>query len=65
MARVVNAKHSTLIGTPKQLRELLRLLGGSGSAVVDLQFSNIFVLDSAVTGQQLGQALKISPKPSK
>jgi len=59
MAQVVDAKYSTLIGTPKQLRELLRLL--RGSATVDLKFSNLVVLDKIDLGK-LQAALETTPR---
>jgi hypothetical protein len=62
MARVVDAQHSTLIGTPEQLRNLLALLAGKGAAVVNLKFSNFVVLDKPLSQKQLEAALRITPK---
>jgi hypothetical protein len=61
MARVVNAQRSTLIGTPKQIDVLFRLLCGKGAAVVDLSDSNMVVLDKPLTQQQIEAALRIVP----
>jgi hypothetical protein len=61
MARIVNAKLSTLIGTPKQLRELLDLLAGKGAVIVNLDMSNFVVLDKPLTQQQIEAALRIVP----
>ena len=57
MARVIDAKHSTLIGTPQQLLRFLQLLGGKRSAVVDMKFSRFVVLDKPLTERQLHEAL--------
>lgn len=58
MARVIDAKHSTLIGTPEQLQRFLRLIGGHrSSSVVDMKFSRFVVLDKPLTERQLHEAL--------
>jgi len=63
MARVINAQHATLIGTPERLRELLTLLRGrTGAAVVDLRFSNIVVLDRPLDGEQFRDAIATTPR---
>ncbi len=62
MARVIDAKNSTLIGTPKQLQQLLRLLTGGKTAIVDLKFSNLIVLDKPLTEKQLRAALETTPR---
>ena len=62
MAKVVDAKYSTLIGTPAQLRELLKLLSGGGASVVDLKFANLVVLDKPIDGTKLRQALETTPR---
>lgn len=61
MAHVVDARHSTLIGTPEQLRNLLALLIGTGTSVVNLQFSNFVVLDKPIGGKEFEAALRIVP----
>ena len=62
MARVIDAKHSTLIGTPEQLLRFLQLLGGKRSAVADLKYSKFIVLKKPLTKEQLKQALATGTK---
>jgi len=52
MARVIDAKYSTLIGTPSDLRKLLDVLA-AGASVVDLKHSRIVVLDQPPDRQAL------------
>ena len=61
MARIVNAQHATLIGTPQQLRTLLGLLA-RGAQVVDLRFANVVVLDSAPSLEHFKAALATTPQ---
>lgn len=61
MARVINASYSTIVGTPKQIQEMLRLLIGERSAVVNLDYSNFVVLDKPVTTAQLAHAIETTP----
>ncbi|MFH1417281.1 MAG: hypothetical protein ABII12_03225 [Planctomycetota bacterium] len=61
MAQVVDLKYSTLIGTPKRLMEIMKLLGGSGASAVDAKFCNLVVLDKPVTREQLVDALATTP----
>jgi hypothetical protein len=61
MAGVVDAKYSTLVGTPEQLRTVLRLLSGDPPGVVDLKFSNLVVLDAPLTRAALREILETAP----
>jgi hypothetical protein len=61
MARAVDARNSTLIGTPEQLKTLIELIAGPGAAAVKLNFSNFVVLDKPLTHKQLEAALRIVP----
>lgn len=63
MARIVDAKYATLIGTAEQILNLLELM--SKTAVVDLKFSNFVVLDGPLTDQQLRRALATVPEAKK
>ena len=65
MARVIDAKHSTVIGTAKQLRDFLRLLTGGRAAVVDLKGSNFVVLDKPLDERRLRAALETTPGAAK
>ena len=62
MARVVDLKYSTLIGTPKRIMELMGLLKRSDAATVDAKFCNLVVLDKPITREQLAKALETTPK---
>jgi len=61
MARVIDAKYSTLIGTAQQVEALLRRLSGPRAAVVDLKFSNLVLLDASLDRARLREALAITP----
>lgn len=61
MARVVDAKYSTLIGTPETIRRLVELLAGR-AAVVDLKFSNFVVLATEPSVAAIREALATTPK---
>lgn len=60
MAQIIDAKYSTLIGTAAELRRLLQLMGQT--AIVDLKFSNLVVLDKSPNTKQLAQALESTPR---
>jgi len=62
MARVVDAKYSTFVGTPKQIRATLDELAGRGSAVIDAKWSNFVPTAKPLTTQQIYEALRISPE---
>ena len=63
MATVIDAKYSTLIGTPAELREFLVMMGGS--AIVDLKFSNLIVLREPMSDARLRAALETTPAEPK
>lgn len=65
MARVVDLKNSTLIGTPERLMEFLGLLKGSKTTVVDAKFCNVVLLDKPITETQLAKALETTPNQVK
>ncbi len=60
-ARVVDAKYSTLIGTPEMIRRLIEMLAGK-TAVVDLKFSKFVVLAKDVDAAALREALATTPR---
>ncbi len=62
MARVIDAKYCTLIGTARQLRDLLGLLRAEGATVIDLKFSNLVVLDKPIDRAKLREALESTPR---
>lgn len=62
MARVVDAKYSTLIGTPEMIRRLIAALAGGGTATVDLKFSNFVVLSKEIDAAALREALATTPR---
>lgn len=59
MATMIDAKYSTLIGTPAQIMELFRMVSGAG--MVDLKFSNVVILAEPVTEDQFRTALTATP----
>ncbi len=63
-ARVIDAKYSTLVGTPAEIRELVLLLAGGGkdAAVVDLKFSNFVVTARPVDSNVIAKALETTPR---
>jgi hypothetical protein len=62
MAKIVDAKYSTLIGTPEMIRRLIAALAGNGAATVDLKFSNFIVLDREIDAAALREALATTPR---
>lgn len=64
MARVIDAKYSTLVGTPQRIRELITLLA-EGAAVVDLKFANLVVLAKEPDSQAIRDALATTPRKHK
>ena len=61
MARIVNAKYSTLIGTAGDIKKLLEMLAGSRSAVVNMEGSNLVVLNKPLEPKQFDQVLRVTP----
>lgn len=63
MARIVNAKYSTFIGTVEQIDSLIKLLcGKKGAVIVNIDGSNFVVLEKPLSQKQLEAALRITPK---
>lgn len=60
MARVIDASYATLIGTPEQIRDLLTLYLGE-SAILDLSFANIVLLEEPPTREQIAVAIATTP----
>lgn len=67
MARVVDAKYSTLIGTAEQIRDLLGVLAGGpkSATVVDLKFSNFVVTANPVDAATIARAMEATPRKQK
>ncbi len=65
MARVVDAKYSTFVGTAEEIRRAIELLAGlkgaKGAAVVDLKFSNFVVLREPPGDEVVTRALATTP----
>jgi hypothetical protein len=64
-ATVVDAKYSTIVGTPFQLRAFVTLLGTAEASVVDMKFSNFIVLRDELEESQVRTALAITPQEIK
>lgn len=63
MARIIDAKYATIVGTPARLRELFELLGrGPGAAAIDLKFASIIVADRPIDDAALRAAIETTPK---
>lgn len=62
MARVLDIKHSTFIGTPKQLLGLFGMLRAQGASVVDAKFCNVVILDKPIGRAELREALESTPR---
>jgi hypothetical protein len=60
MARVIDAKYSTLIGTPAEIDALFRRLQ-KGASIVDLKFSNL-VLVAKTDEAVIRRALRTTPE---
>lgn len=62
MARVVDAKYSTFVGTAEEIRRAIELLAGlKGAAVVDVKFSNFVVLKEPPSDAMVTRALATTP----
>ena len=62
MARVVDQKYATLIGTRDGLRAYLEEIMRTGAGVIDLKFSNVLVLDTQPSDAVVLKALHLTPK---
>lgn len=58
MARVIDAKNSTFVGSPEQVQRMLQLLAADGAAVVDCKFSTFVVTDKPVDMDVIRAALQ-------
>ena len=65
MARVVDARGSVLVGTPKELNAFLRLLWGRGAAIVKLTGSRIIVRSRPLKDAELLKLLKAEKSKSR
>jgi hypothetical protein len=63
MARVIDAKNSTFVGLPMQIRQTLDLMAGDGAAIVDVRGSNFIILDKPLNERQIRAALELTPRP--
>ncbi len=61
MATIIDAKYSTVIGTPDELRAFLSIASGAG--IMDLKYSNFIVLREPMTDARLRAALEAVPAP--
>lgn len=61
-ATIIDARRSTIVGSAKQIRDLLDLIGGSLASIVDLRESNFVVTEKPVSHAQIVKALQMVPK---
>lgn len=62
MAAVIDAKYSTFIGSPEQIRKMLGLMGDDGATIVDVKFSNFVVTEHPVDMDVIRAALATVPQ---
>lgn len=60
-ARKIDARYSTLIGTPDQLKKFINALAGDGAALIDMRGSNIVPLEKPMSTEEVRFALRVVP----